>query len=85
MRPGVTNLPVASTLSAPAGTATLAPTAAILPSRTSTVPLGMTPRVTVRTVPPVMASVAAAGGAWLCMAVGHNIASATSINERESV
>lgn len=52
MIPGDTNRPVVSTISAPAGIATLAPTAAILPSRSSTVPFGMVPFVTVRTVPP---------------------------------
>ena len=43
MMPGVTNLPVASMISAPAGIATFAPTAAILPSRSTIVPFGIVP------------------------------------------
>ena len=52
MMPGEMNRPVTSTTSAPAGTSTSAPTAAILPSRSRIVPFGMVPLVTVRSVPP---------------------------------
>ncbi len=52
MSPGVTNLPETSTTSAPVGMATSAPTAAIRPSRSRTVPPGIVPWVTVSTVPP---------------------------------
>ena len=38
MMPGDTNLPAASTTSAPPGMATFAPTAAILPARSTIVP-----------------------------------------------
>jgi hypothetical protein len=50
MMPGDTNLPAASTSVAPAGTCTLGPIAAILPSRSTMVPLLMVPRVTVTSV-----------------------------------
>ena len=54
--PGVTILPLASMRSASAGMSTLAPTAAILPSLTSTVPCSILPAApSVYTVPPVMA------------------------------
>ncbi len=57
MMPGVTKRPFASTMSAPAGMAVLAsPTAAILPSRNTTVPFWIVPRVTVSTVPPRIAT-----------------------------
>ena len=61
--PGVTQLPVASILRAPAGTATFAPAAMILPSRITTVPpsIGALPSPTT-TRPPVMAMVSAATG-----------------------
>ena len=59
MMPGETNCPVASMTSAPAGTATFAPTAAILPSRRTTVPFGIVPFVTVSTVPPRSATMPA--------------------------
>src|SRR5208282_5701806 len=50
MIPGVTNMPVASMTVAPAGTFTLLPTWAILPSRMMMVPFSMAPFVTVRMV-----------------------------------
>ena len=59
-RPGVTHLPVASTRCAPAGMATSRPTAAMRPSRMSTVPFSMRGPLTGYTVPPVMAIVCAA-------------------------
>src|SRR5437773_2662134 len=62
MIPGEMNLPVASTTSAPEGTATSAPSAAILPSRRTIVPFGIVPRVTVRMVPPLIATTD--GGDW---------------------
>ena len=62
-RPGVTHLPAASTTRAPAGTATPVPTAAILPSRITTVPFSIGGPETVYTLPPVMATVSAAAGA----------------------
>src|SRR5215213_9127031 len=52
MTPGVTNLPVASTTTAPAGASTVCPTAAIFPSTISTWPLGMICPAAVITVPP---------------------------------
>ena len=61
MMPGDTNWPVVSMTSAPGGTATLAPTAAILPSRRITVPFGIVPFVTVSTVPPRSATIEPAG------------------------
>ena len=64
MMPGETNLPVRVHDWAPGGTWTSAPTAAILPSRTSTVPFGMVPWVTVRTVAPRIAKVAPGRAAW---------------------
>ena len=57
MMPGETKRPVTSTTSAPAGTAVSGPpTAAIFPSRMTTVPLRIVPRVTVRTVAPFRAT-----------------------------
>src|SRR5439155_6718810 len=53
--PGMTTLPRASITRAPAGACTSRPTAAILPFSTTTVPLSMTPRVNVSSLPPVMA------------------------------
>ena len=50
MMPGDTNLPVPSTTSAPAGTATFAPTAAIFPPRSTIVPFWIVPLVAVRMV-----------------------------------
>ncbi len=64
MMPGETNCPVVSTISAPAGTVTFAPTAAIFPSRRSTVPFGIVPLVTVRTVPPLSATSRPAAVDW---------------------
>ena len=57
IRPGVTHLPDASMLVAPAGTARLVPTAAIRPSRMSTVALLIFGPDTGYTVPPVIAMV----------------------------
>src|SRR5215203_3558597 len=54
--PGMTNLPAASTISAPAGTATFAPTATILPPRMTTVPFGIAGPLTGSTVPPRIAT-----------------------------
>ena len=64
IRPGVIHRPAASTFVASAGTATSAPTAAILPSRMSTVAFSIFGPDTGYTVPPVMATVCApaAGG-----------------------
>src|SRR4051812_50327 len=53
--PGITYLPDASTICAPAGTLTFAPTATILPPRMTTVPLGIAGPLTGSTVPPRMA------------------------------
>ena len=50
IRPGVTNLPVPSTMVAPDGICTLAPIAVILPSRITIVPLLMVPFDTVMRV-----------------------------------
>ena len=55
MMPGEMNLPVTSMTSAPAGIVTLAPSAAILPSRRTMVPFGIVPRVTVTSVAPLSA------------------------------
>ena len=63
MMPGETNLPVPSTTSAPAGICTFVPTAAILPSRMTMVPLSIVPRVTVRMVALRMATTPGAA-AW---------------------
>src|SRR5688572_10997270 len=63
MSPGITYFPVASTIVAPGGTATLAPTAAILPPRISTVPPRIGGRVIVSTVPPRIA-IGARSCAW---------------------
>ena len=52
MMPGDTNLPLTSIVSAPAGILTLAPSAAIFPSRNTIVPFGIVPLVTVRIVAP---------------------------------
>src|SRR5437588_12942933 len=57
MSPGVTTLPVASMRVAPFGTATLVPTAAMRPSRISTVAFSSFGPDTGYTVPPVMAIV----------------------------
>src|SRR5215471_11712481 len=64
MMPGEMNLPVASTTSAPAGIETLAPAAAILPSRSTIVPFGIVPRVTVTSVPPRIATTGAVVRVW---------------------
>src|SRR6185503_8137001 len=53
--PGMTYLPAASTISAPAGTVTLAPTATIFPARMTTVPFGIAGPAMGSTVPPRMA------------------------------
>ena len=53
MMPGEMNLPVTSMTSAPAGIVTLAPSAAIFPSRRTIVPFGIVPRVTVTSVAPL--------------------------------
>src|SRR5579863_1076542 len=58
--PGITTLPRASITCAPAGTWTPAPTAVILPFSITTVPSSITPCVTVRMRPPVMAIAACA-------------------------
>ena len=57
MSPGVTTLPAASMRVAPFGTATLVPTAAMRPSRISTVAFSSFGPDTGYTVPPVMAMV----------------------------
>ena len=62
-RPGLTVLPLASTIRASAGTVTLAPTATILPSLIRTVPEAMSPAGPwLRMRPPTMAMVWAATG-----------------------
>src|SRR4051812_38322880 len=53
--PGLTYFPAASTISAPAGTVTLAPTATIFPPRMTTVPLRIAGPVIGITVPPRIA------------------------------
>ena len=50
MTPGVTNLPVPSTTSASGGAVTLAPTAAILPSRSRMLPVDVPALVAVMIV-----------------------------------
>src|SRR5882672_10059589 len=62
MMPGATNLPVASTTSAPAGIGTFAPTAAILPPRSTMIPFGIVPLVAVRIVAPLIATTESARG-----------------------
>ena len=66
MMPGEMNLPVTSITSAPAGIVTLAPSAAILPSRRTMVPFGIVPRVTVTSVPPFSATTPGRGCAGAC-------------------
>jgi hypothetical protein len=74
MMPGDTNVPVASTMSAPAGIDTFVPTAAILPSRSRIVPFWIVPFVTVTIVPP---RIATTGGVERFCASGRpNIAAA---------
>ncbi len=63
MRPGETNLPVPSITSAPAGTATFPPRAAILPFCSTMVPPAMVPCVTVNSVAFLMATTPD-GAAW---------------------
>ena len=76
MIPGVTKRPVPSITCAPAGTATLAPTAAILPSRITIVPFSIVPLAAVMMVALVMATSRAAGGigivsgAWAASVTG---------------
>src|SRR5690242_12297787 len=67
MMPGVRYLPPASTTVTPAGALTFGPTAAILPPRTSTLPLAILPCVTVMTTAFLMStSCAAPGGGVDC-------------------
>jgi hypothetical protein len=60
--PGITYLPLPSMTRAPAGTATLAPTAAIFPSRITTVPREIVPFEAVMIVALVIATRRPAGG-----------------------
>src|SRR5207247_1593091 len=92
MIPGDTNLPAASTMSAPAGIETLAPSAAILPLRSTIVPFGIVPRVTVRIVAPLIAVTAAGGGAvcvcargWTAMSTRARMAKARRITISSTV
>ena len=85
MSPGETNWPVVSMISAPAGIETFAPTAAIFPSRRTTVPFGIVPFVTVSTVPPRSATTRACA-AWLacpCMRLGARGAQNEQCTERQ--
>ena len=77
MMPGVIQRPAASITSAPAGTATFAPTAAIRPSRITIVPRGIVPLLAVMMVALVIAisrdgagtgMVSAGAGTGLCPA-----------------
>ena len=54
--PGEMKRPETSTTSAPGGTSTVAPTAAMTPSRSRIVPFGIVPLVTVRSVAPLRAT-----------------------------
>src|SRR5262249_19512775 len=65
MMPGDTNRPVPSTTSAPPGTGTLVPTAAIFPARSTIVPFWIVPRVAVRIVAPVIATTSGER-VWAC-------------------
>ena len=67
MIPGDTNCPVVSMTSASDGMLMFAPTAAILPSRMTTVPFGIVPFVAVSTVPPRRATTR------LCAACGVSL------------
>jgi hypothetical protein len=68
MMPGITYRPVPSMTCAPAGTDTLAPTAAIFPFRIRTVPFSMVPRLAVMIVAFVMATSVPAAGTGTCRA-----------------
>ena len=65
MMPGDTNLPVASTMSAPLGIAAFAPTSVILPLRRTMVPFSIVPRVTVRMVAPLIATTDSGDCVWV--------------------
>ena len=54
MMPGVTNLPVPSTTTVPAGAVRFRPTLTILPSRISTSPFAISLSVAVRIVAPLI-------------------------------
>src|SRR5688500_8480476 len=91
MMPGDTNLPVPSMTSAPAGTVTLAPSAAIFPSRNTMVPFWMVPFVTVTSVALRMATtpgvracpVTRAVAAGATMAIRNAAARAAGLRSRE--
>ena len=82
MMPGEMYSPEASMTSAPAGTSTLGPIAAILPSRRTIVPLGIVPLVTVTSVAPLSAMVPPRVDPWPRTRVVDNGANANNAATR---